>query len=42
MFKALVIEKDDAGYRAAVKDVDDSALPAGEVTVRVADRKSVV
>ena len=36
MFKALVIEKDDAGYRAAVKDVDDSALPAGEVTVRVA------
>jgi len=36
MFKALVIEKDDAGYRASVKSVDDSALPAGDVTVRVA------
>ena len=35
MFKALVIDKDDAGYRASVKDVDDSALPAGEVTVRI-------
>ena len=35
MFKALVIEKDDAGYRAGVKDVDDSELPPGEVTVRV-------
>ena len=35
MFKALVIEKDDAGYRASVKDVDDAALPAGDVTVRV-------
>jgi len=35
MFKALVIEKDDAGYRAGVKQVDDSALPPGEVTVRV-------
>ncbi len=36
MFNALVIEKDDAGYRASVKAVDDSALPAGEVTVAVA------
>ena len=36
MFKALVIDKDEAGYRAAVKDVDEAALPAGEVTVRVA------
>ena len=35
MFKALVIEKDDAGYRAGVKTVEDSALPAGDVTVRV-------
>jgi acrylyl-CoA reductase (NADPH) len=35
MFKALVIEKDDAGYRAALKDVDDSALPPGDVTVRI-------
>ncbi len=36
MFKALVIEKDDAGYRASVKSVDDGALPEGDVTVRVA------
>ena len=36
MFKALVIDKDDAGYRAGIRDVDDSALPAGDVTVRVA------
>ncbi|MDO9095553.1 MAG: MDR family oxidoreductase [Rubrivivax sp.] len=36
MFKALVIEKDEGGYRAAVKDVEDSALPAGDVTVDVA------
>lgn len=35
-FKALLIEKDDAGYRAAVKDVGDEALGAGDVTVRVA------
>ena len=36
MFKAIVIEKDDSGYRASLKEVDDSALPAGDVTVRVA------
>jgi acrylyl-CoA reductase (NADPH) len=40
MFKALVIEKDDAGYRAGVKQVDESTLPApeagGEVEVQVA------
>jgi acrylyl-CoA reductase (NADPH) len=36
MFKAIVIEKDEAGYRAGLKEVDDSALPAGEVTVQVA------
>ncbi len=35
MFKALVIEKDDAGYRAGVRQVDESALPDGEVLVRV-------
>jgi acrylyl-CoA reductase (NADPH) len=35
MFKALVIDKDAGGYRAGVQQVDDSALPAGEVTVRV-------
>jgi len=36
MFKAIVVEKDEAGYRAGLKDVDDSALPAGDVTVRIA------
>jgi acrylyl-CoA reductase (NADPH) len=35
MFKAILIEKDDAGYRATLKDLDESALPEGEVTVRV-------
>ena len=35
MFKAVVIEKDEAGYRANVKDVDESELPEGDVTVRV-------
>jgi acrylyl-CoA reductase (NADPH) len=35
MFKAIVIDKDDAGYRAGLKELDDSALPEGDVTVRV-------
>ena len=34
-FKALLIEKDDAGYRATVKTLDDDNLPEGDVTVRV-------
>jgi acrylyl-CoA reductase (NADPH) len=38
MFKALVIEKDDAGYRASVQTVGDDSLPVvdGGVTVDVA------
>ena len=36
MFKGILIEKDDAGYRAAVKDIDESQLPEGDVTIRVA------
>ena len=35
MFKAVLIEKDDAGYRAAVKDLDEASLPEGDVGVRV-------
>jgi len=35
MFKAIIIEKDDAGYRASVKDIDEAQLSAGDVTVRV-------
>ena len=36
MFKGILIEKDDAGYRAAVRDIDEAELPEGDVTVRVA------
>ena len=35
MFKAVLIEKDDAGYRAAVKELDEASLPEGDVTVAV-------
>lgn len=35
MFKGIVIEKDEAGYRASVKDIDEAQLPEGNVTVRV-------
>ena len=35
MFKAVLVEKDEAGYRAGVTEVDDAALPEGDVTVRV-------
>jgi acrylyl-CoA reductase (NADPH) len=34
-YQALQIEKDDAGYRCALKTLDDSALPEGDVTVQV-------
>jgi len=30
MFKAILIEKDDAGYRAELKKLDDAQLPEGE------------
>lgn len=36
MFKAIVIEKDEGGYRASLSDVGEDRLPAGDVTVRVA------
>ncbi len=35
MFKGILIEKDEQGYRAAVKDIDDSVLPEGDVSVKV-------
>ncbi|HNL14818.1 MAG TPA: MDR family oxidoreductase [Azospira sp.] len=35
MFKGILIEKDDAGYRAAIQTIDEASLPDGEVTVRV-------
>lgn len=35
MFKAIVVEKDAQGYRASVGEIDESRLPAGDVTVRI-------
>tara|TARA_R110001592_G_scaffold1463_3_gene8748 strand:- start:10708 stop:11691 length:984 start_codon:yes stop_codon:yes gene_type:complete len=35
MFHGILIEKDDQGYRAAIKDIDESLLPEGDVTVNV-------
>jgi acrylyl-CoA reductase (NADPH) len=35
MFKAIVINKDDKGYRAELEQLEESALPAGDVRVRV-------
>ena len=36
MFKGIFIDKTEHGYTAGVRDIDDSALPDGNVTVRVA------
>ncbi|WP_160064188.1 acrylyl-CoA reductase (NADPH) [Psychromonas sp. L1A2] len=36
MFKGILVEKDEQGYRAAVKGIDDSLLPEGDVTIKVA------
>jgi acrylyl-CoA reductase (NADPH) len=36
VFKGIRIDKDEQGYRAAVTDIDEAALPEGNVTVRVA------
>ncbi|MVW70504.1 MDR family oxidoreductase [Bordetella sp. 15P40C-2] len=35
MFKAILVEKDDQGYRAGLHTVDPTRLPEGEVLVRV-------
>jgi acrylyl-CoA reductase (NADPH) len=35
MFNGILIEKDDQGYRSAVKDIDESVLPEGDVTINV-------
>jgi acrylyl-CoA reductase (NADPH) len=35
MFRALLIEKSDAGQRIALSQLDDAQLPEGDVTVRV-------
>jgi acrylyl-CoA reductase (NADPH) len=35
MFKGILIEKDDDGYRSAVQQIDDSVLPEGDVMINV-------
>jgi acrylyl-CoA reductase (NADPH) len=35
MFKAILINKDEKGYRADLAELDETALPAGEVLVKV-------
>ncbi|HYD61671.1 MAG TPA: MDR family oxidoreductase [Noviherbaspirillum sp.] len=35
MFKGILIEKDESGYRAAVREIDESQLHEGNVTVRI-------
>ncbi|MBT5918233.1 MAG: alcohol dehydrogenase catalytic domain-containing protein, partial [Alphaproteobacteria bacterium] len=35
MMKAILINKDDNGYSAALSDVDENDLPEGDVTVQV-------
>lgn len=35
MFKAILITKDEAGYRAQLQDIDEALLPPGDVTVDV-------
>ena len=35
MFKALMLDKDEAGFRAAVREVDEAGLPEGDVLVRI-------
>jgi acrylyl-CoA reductase (NADPH) len=35
MFKAVLIERDERPYRATLAELEDSRLPAGDVTVRV-------
>jgi len=35
MFKGILIEKDEKGYRAQVKKIDETLLPEGDVTVKV-------
>jgi acrylyl-CoA reductase (NADPH) len=35
MFDAIYLEKDDAGFRASLRALDESALPTADVTLRV-------
>jgi acrylyl-CoA reductase (NADPH) len=35
MFKAILVKKDDQGYRAELTELDEASLPEGDVKVRV-------
>ncbi len=35
-YRALVVDKEGGEFRAAVRDLDESSLPDGDVTIRVA------
>jgi acrylyl-CoA reductase (NADPH) len=35
MFKGILISKDEAGYRAAIEEINEAQLPEGDVTIRV-------
>lgn len=35
MFKGILIQKDDTGYRSTLTDIDPSGLPGGDVVVRI-------
>lgn len=35
MFKALLLEKNDTGFNAAIRSVDEAGLPEGDVLVRI-------
>jgi acrylyl-CoA reductase (NADPH) len=35
MFKALLLEKSEAGFQAGIREVDEAALPPGDVLVRI-------
>ncbi len=35
MFKAVLLEKSDAGFKASIRSVDEAGLPAGDVLIRV-------
>lgn len=35
MFRGILIEKDEQGYRSSVQDIDESVLPEGDVIINV-------
>jgi len=36
MFQGILITRDDAGYEARLQTIAETALPEGDVTVRIA------